>query len=702
LLAKLPMGGTVFGSTRNSDSARDPPWSSPTPCCGRLYPAWENRLEAQPTTSSNRVAPQDDSFWSRLVNASAAMPKESYRPDIDGLRAIAVLVVLAFHYQYAGFSGGFVGVDVFFVISGYLITGIILDRIAAGKFSFLDFFERRARRLMPALFATVLASFVAGVLILSPEHLKLMGQSVVAALFSVSNVLFWAEADYFDAAANFKPLLHTWSLAVEWQFYLVWPVFLLVLSRLRRTWLVATLAVLSIAVPLIGTAMLVSAPDAVFYLTPFRIGEFAIGGLVVAMRNWPPPTRVIADVAYAAGLAAIAASVVLLTRDTPFPGVNALLPCAGSALVIWAGEHTRLGFVTGNPAAVLVGRMSYSVYLVHWPLLIYFLYWKGGPATAAETLLLLPASLVLGYLSFRFVEEPFRRKPRARRAMPHAVKAAVFAVPVLLIATAGQAGISDGWAWRVPFEIRNYYANLKEKQMAMYKFRKEFELPFSNSGKKRILIIGDSHTLNTFNAIRYHLDRYPGAEFRRLYLADFCLFVPLKLDPPADMAPSRAAACEREVKHTMESQLLKDADWIVYSTRWREPSLANLKAFRDWLHKHDKEHIAIFGRTVEFEHIPNLAMRYGRAAGFNEFAAQHRDTSVDALNADLKKIAESLGMVYIDQLPVVCTHDRQSCTVIDSKNQLLYSDYGHWSLEGADFFGERMADMRLLDPILKP
>ena len=168
------------------------------------------------------------------------------------------------------------------------------------------------------------------------------------------------------------------------------------------------------------------------------------------------------------------------------------------------------------------------------------------------------------------------------------------------------------------------------------------------------------------------------------------------------MAPSRAAACEREVTHTMESQLLKDADWIVYSTRWREPSLANLKAFRDWLHKHDKEHIAIFGRTVEFEHIPNLAMRYGRAAGFNEFAAKHRDTSVDALNADLKQIAESLGMVYIDQLPVVCTHDRQSCTVIDSKNQLLYSDYGHWSLEGADFFGERMADMRLLDPILKP
>jgi peptidoglycan/LPS O-acetylase OafA/YrhL len=370
-----------------------------------------------------------------------------YRSEIDGLRALAVLPVILFHAGSQTFAGGFVGVDVFFVISGYLITSLILADVEKGVFSIASFYERRARRILPALFLVMIVCVPVAWLLLPAPQMKDFAQSLSAVSLFGSNVLFWRESGYFDTAAELKPLLHTWSLGVEEQYYILFPPILVILLKLRAEWLWGLLgagAALSLGLAEFSSSAF---PAANFFLLPTRAWELlcgALGALYVFRNPRNKTSRVIAELAGTLGLALIAYSVLVYRESTPFPGRYALVPVLGTLLVIlFATQQTTVGRLVGNRLFVGIGLISYSAYLWHQPLFAF--YRNAAPATESTGVLLLLvfASLLLAYVSWRFVEKPFRDRQRTR---PPVIASVAVAGTVFFFALGLVGHFNDGFS----------------------------------------------------------------------------------------------------------------------------------------------------------------------------------------------------------------------------------------------------------------
>jgi peptidoglycan/LPS O-acetylase OafA/YrhL len=326
-----------------------------------------------------------------------------FRSDINGLRAVAVAGVVLFHFGARGFGGGFVGVDIFFVISGFLMTGIIVGRFEQGRFSIRQFYMDRVRRIVPALTVLCLFLIALGYIILPPDEYRLLGKHVAGSIAFVSNIFYWSEAGYFDPESRTKWLLHTWSLSVEAQFYLLYPLFLAVVLKLRsrsaQRLLVLAATAVSLLVCIIGS---LKWPTAAFYFLPMRAWELMAGGLVCLypLKAGPRARTCIAI----GGLLLLVFSVAWLRRNDIWPGWLALLPVLGTAAVIAAGRVDLV--ILNNPVFQFLGRISYSVYLWHWPLVVAANYYgKPDPAVEAAAVLL---SILLGWASYRYVEQPAR------------------------------------------------------------------------------------------------------------------------------------------------------------------------------------------------------------------------------------------------------------------------------------------------------
>lgn len=338
-----------------------------------------------------------------------------YRADIDGLRAVAVVPVVFYHFNVWPFRGGFVGVDVFFVISGYLITSLIWSEMQAGTFSVLNFYERRIRRIFPALFAMMAAVSIASAVILFPHELERFAISLLATAGFVSNFHFWGESGYWAVDAAEKPLLHTWSLAVEEQFYLFFPGFLYLLreqSVRRVLWVLGGTLAVSLALSIVGVYR---SPISTFYLLPTRFWELLIGGVLAVGRFPAPQNAALRNALAVLGLSLIAWSVFTLTSGSPFPGANAIPPCLGTALIILAGSGraTVVNSTLATRVLVFIGLISYSLYLWHWPIYVLLNQVRPDGLTAVETALGIAASVALAVLSWRYVEQPFRGRRSA-------------------------------------------------------------------------------------------------------------------------------------------------------------------------------------------------------------------------------------------------------------------------------------------------
>lgn len=339
---------------------------------------------------------------------------------MDGLRALAVLPVILFHAGFTAFEGGYVGVDVFFVISGYLITSILAADLDRGTYSIGTFYERRARRILPALFFVIAVSIPMAWRWLTPEDLTDFGQSIVGVTLFSSNVLFWRESGYFATATELKPLLHTWSLAVEEQFYVFFPLLLALVWRVARARVLAVLIVLgglSLALASYGAFHW---PSATFFLLPARAWELLVGAVVaLAARTSPretPPSRG-AELLALLGVALIAGAMATYRADTPFPGLAALPPTIGTALIIrYAQGGTWVARLLSLPPVVRVGLISYSAYLWHQPLFAFARHATVDALSTGALLGLAALSLLLAYLTWRFVEAPFRDRSRVTRA----------------------------------------------------------------------------------------------------------------------------------------------------------------------------------------------------------------------------------------------------------------------------------------------
>jgi peptidoglycan/LPS O-acetylase OafA/YrhL len=332
------------------------------------------------------------------------------------LRAVAVVPVVLYHAGVPGISGGFLGVDVFFVISGFLITSIVAGEIAEGRFSLISFYERRARRIVPALTVVVLSTFTVGWFFLLPGEYKYLGQSALAAALFLSNLYFTLKLDYFAPAAEFAPLLHTWSLAVEEQFYLFYPPMLALLFAWRglkaALWAVVGLSGLSLVAAL---ALLPIKPDWVFYLIFFRAWELGVGALL-ALFIFPTPRHfLLREFIGIIGLLAILVPVFLYNANTPFPGLAALPPVLGTAAIIYVGTNglnSTVNKVLAHRSLVWLGLISYSLYLWHWPILAFLRIGLGGASLPMiVSLTALTVSVVIAWVSYRFIERPFRAQP---------------------------------------------------------------------------------------------------------------------------------------------------------------------------------------------------------------------------------------------------------------------------------------------------
>ncbi len=335
--------------------------------------------------------------------------KTGYRGDIDGLRAIAVLAVLFFHAGLS-FPGGYVGVDVFFVISGYLITRLIVADLDRGTFSFQNFWVRRLRRIWPAATVTTLATLVAGAVLLDPRSYETLARDAIAQACMVANIRFWQTTDYFAVNSDLRGLLHTWSLAVEEQFYLVHPFVVVLLWKIRRGLLLPAFAVAAVCSFVLSVAALRAYPEATFYLLPTRAWELLLGGMLALVPGWRAG-RSVSGLAGVAGLGMVVVPMFVYTRGTPFPGTAALWPCLGTCLLIFAGSRREswiAGVLAWEPMR-RIGLISYSLYLVHWPLLAMARAWTwpNEPGLGVR-LAVVPLSFVLAYASWRFVENRFR------------------------------------------------------------------------------------------------------------------------------------------------------------------------------------------------------------------------------------------------------------------------------------------------------
>ena len=362
----------------------------------------------------------------------------NYRPDIDGLRAIAVLGVVFFHAGM-GFPGGYVGVDVFFVISGFLITSLLLKELRRGPLSLLDFWERRARRILPALAVVVAVILAAGWFFMLPADYEVLGKQVIALVAFSSNIKFWRETGYFAAAAETKPLLHTWSLSVEEQFYLLIPLLLAFLFRIRKSqWIVPILLLGAVASFCLSVYGSYRAPGATFFLLPTRAWELAAGSLL-AFAQPIPQARLRTFLAWF-GISAILLPFFFYSPGIRFPGLTALPPVVGAALLIWSGlQPPDSKFRLAVPNRLLawrpfvwIGLLSYSLYLWHWPVFAVPKYISDTPASLPLRVALVAVSVILAWLSLRFVERPFRSRSLIRsRNHVFALSAGTMAVLVL-------------------------------------------------------------------------------------------------------------------------------------------------------------------------------------------------------------------------------------------------------------------------------
>lgn len=445
------------------------------------------------------------------------MTKDKFYPHIDGLRAIAVIAVILFHLDIAILSGGFLGVDIFFVISGYLITSHLTNAIESDRFNLFEFYNRRARRILPALLTVIVVTLLAGLILLGPRYVTLLGEEAISACLGLSNFYYWLNSGYFDAGSEVKPLLHTWSLGVELQFYLLWPLLLLIFFKIWRYF------ILSIAIcSLLACEWAMNKDvDAAFYLLPFRIFEFCIGALAFYFAAYKP-TQITREKISFIGLALTVFPLFIFDSTSHFPGIGALLSCLGVALIIHSGEGTSVQRILSVKPAIWIGALSYSLYLVHWPLIVIYKHSIGEPNGILVITLLLAGTFILASILFYFIEKPFRKRNETFLVSI----SGVYGFTLVCMALVGCVFVAikqtDGTLWKQGKNLSNLdfetgmssRLSLLNKTCGERGWDKCYE-PSQN--KRNVMVLGNSHALDGFNTLlmaypdnHYYLNALPG------------------------------------------------------------------------------------------------------------------------------------------------------------------------------------------------
>jgi peptidoglycan/LPS O-acetylase OafA/YrhL len=621
---------------------------------------------------------------------SSSSPSTQYRPDVDGLRAIAVMLVLNFHAFPEAAPGGFVGVDVFFVISGFLITGIIARELDQKRFSLLGFYSRRIRRIFPALIVVLSATLVLGWLWMLPSAYAQLGSDAFASAAFFANIALLLQSGYFDIESAKKPLLHLWSLGIEEQFYLAWPLLLMLAARLRLS-MVAMASVLGIASFVLNVAMIGPDPVATFYLPFTRAFELLAGAVLV--RGW---SRI--DQGYTAsdwrawiGIALIVISTAVLDPHRAFPGWWALLPVVGTALLLSAPKAWLCRVVLASPPLVWIGLISYPLYLWHWPLLVFSGHIKFAPLSLPERELILPASALLAWATYQFVEKPFRfGRPSQRK---------IFALcaGMVLVAVSGAVVVSGhGLDFRLPAEIRAM-ADVPT-QSARWRFHEclldlSHEMEFAETCVDRdrrplVLVWGDSTAGALLPGLRQ------AQEARHFGIAQFnstscvpALNVDVAGVPNCRAINDKVLSLAQKLKPEI---VLLHGSWDRYLDGAAE-TVAMLK-------KTTNARVVVLGSVPWWKRgLPNEVLRF--------FLLHHRlipersdRAEADGSGATLRAKVVPAGAEFISAWDVMCSADGCLARIGDSAADISASDQVHLTEKGSQFLINSVIDRVLGGP----
>lgn len=622
-----------------------------------------------------------------------------YRPDVDGLRAIAVLSVVLYHAGLWPFTGGFIGVDVFFVISGYLITSIIHHDISVGQFTIAGFYARRIRRILPALLATVAASAIAASYILLPDDFDAFGDSVAATALAASNFLFWRDQAYFATASEAKPLLHTWSLGVEEQFYVLFPILLVLLGKHQKrvTLVLAGTAVLSFCVAAWSVS---KAPQAAFFLLPSRAWELMLGALLALGAIPALKDARSREVAAAAGLLLIGVGTVAYSAETPFPGVAALLPCLGAGLVIHTGASgsSWVGSALGLRPIVFIGLISYSLYLWHWPILVFARYLNVVPLNGWQTAGVAVASFVAAVLSWALVERPFRRQGG------HPTVALRWGLATIGgMAVAGAAIMAaDGLPSRYDAATLRYIAMLKKENFYDIYDRGNCFLDYdqraahynpadclpdsSKHGRPRVLIWGDSFAAHLYPGVKAVL-KERGAEVGQ-YTATSCRPLPQEKGRCAEMYRSLP---DFLVRSAPMDAIIISSFWEPYVRRLGEDDFRARLTESIGVAKRYSRQVILVGQSPTFgQQVPLTPILKPTTRNDEQLLLPGREYR--AVNDLLASIAQETGAKFYDPLSDGC--DNLQCLAM-LKGEPLHWDNAHLTLTGSIFYAGKL--VRLLD-----
>ncbi|MFK1309793.1 acyltransferase family protein [Pseudomonas aeruginosa] len=621
-----------------------------------------------------------------------------YRPDIDGLRAIAVLAVIFYHFKVPFFTGGFVGVDVFFVISGYLITKGISSQQRKGTFEFSEFYIRRVRRLIPALIFTIATSYVASAFLFSPNDFKQMSGSTVYALSGISNMFFWMESGYFDSASIVKPLLHTWSLSVEIQFYIVWPVILLVAMRITQKPLPTTITLAAIGSFAAYYFLKIDAVGS-FFLTPFRIHEFLFGAIIVFLEN-NRIHRAAKEAFYLTGLILVIAPIFIYESEkTLFPGLAALVPVTGSALMILGGESAFTASPLRSWPATKIGEISYSLYLVHWPIFVFASYILMRDLSSTQTGAMLCVTFLAAGALFYFIERPFRTPSKTGIDGKNFVLATLGCATVLIVISSSSWG-QNGWEWRIPEELRSI-TNIDKQSLNKYTWSTYNILSRKNGfeqagNKEKVLIIGDSQAADVANMLKEsgHADSLDIVS--RTIFTD-CATPLIKIDeseeffnrvnPMTIKRPELVGPCIEKIAEATDENLLRSADRVIISMFWRPFAIRyNIEAI-ETIKSMTSAKVYIVGRKDLSKSSIDIVSSLGRTAGINGYAARFHNPDVAETTNLLSKLP---GVTFIDMMKITCPAE-DSCIVLTDDKRPIFFDNAHLTKEGAQYVGSSFA-----------
>ncbi len=606
----------------------------------------------------------------------------NYRREIDGLRAIAIVPVVLFHAGFTSFSGGYVGVDVFFVISGYLLTTIIYGEIVQNRFSILKFYERRIRRIMPALVLVILVCLPPAMFWMLPWQLMEFGRSVMAVSLFSSNFFFWSESGYFAPVAESKPLLHTWSLAVEEQFYVFLPLFLILVWRYGKKALLALILIGAFASLLLAEWGWRFSPNAAFYLLPTRAWELLAGSAVaVVLLDFEPKPGTRTELASLVGLALILYSIFVFDDYTPFPSLWTGLPVLGTAIIIlFCRSQSLIGRLLGTPLCVGIGLISYSAYLWHQPLFAFarLAHWSEigfGPIVMIALGLL---SFFLAWASWKFVEGPFRDKTfSAKQIFRFFAIASVSLLSLGLVAHA-----SNGLPGRFP-AIHKDWLTVSPTQFGEYvkgRYVNEIEdRPFGQS-QRRLALVGDSSSQDFYNIIK-EKDAFRSYDISGIYIPTDCQFFKGLEAPLQHWQENRAGICLRSQLNGERLRRVQQADVVVVAMRWRDWSIEGLESTIESLGLGPEQKLIIVGRK-SFSDDPYQFMNVAA----RELPSVRADLSEDALAQNIRlKSSLPANVDYVDIYQIVCANGR--CPVFTPQNQLISYDGFHLTPSGAAFLG---------------